>query len=1177
MLLRTMVALPALWCLLVATVSVEHEGMVIGLDEQLSQQFPERMVLLGEGSVFPGQGPCKMSSWSGHGACSMRCGGGRRTWRRVVISKPSPAAVCGPTLYTTACNTHPCDGKPTAKVVRDDVENHRRELENARFIEKREAAQLETVAALGKATNAVLNGKVQDSATDRPEFKSLIQKTEEMLEMRERHAKAQHHHHNAAQRHPDTDVPVPPPGPPAKSFVNSRLYHDKFKEGQLQLAEAKEVTKKVLKDVDRRKPTSASGQNAAERYRTEMQKANLAYKQKKWDAAKLHYHAAKQITDHTQNKDVNKPKELGEGQDGPSDADFAMAKKLLNEKLESINERRTKTSKRSAGVKSIKSQIDEAVAQAYKQASTQAEAHTSATITKIKETAKEQIDHMKAEMEAQRKKDVQLLNTQQQKIARLEATTESVAAASDAKVKEIIDRKAKAEERKHDANVENNLAAQQAIKHAKAHFDAAAKAAYSQGAKAARIRKAGGSATEQRIADQKWEVLKRRVETMRLRLELTKQLVRIDPEDDNSPSTASVERNEKQNVASKQAGAKVLESKCTEAKTTARVACAEAAKQESLSMAEKQSEKKDKEKSDKVKRKQDKQEAEGVKKADAKESSVKESMGKDQDNDSLVLIEKGEETDEANLDADMSKSDKTAALANDHKVKVKKSLNILKKCEDAKKQQMEWCGKSQQSERDVYNSKLQAAKKVAATAKYLAARTAEKSAQGQASKDDVLKADQEACDRQAEYQKLKDTPFKPTSEDNNTEGDAAPEGVTTDKQSEESIKKLVKREVHEQLAARGDGGDLPTVSGPVAQMNTRIRKEASKVNKLKKALGKTLLKKQESTAKLKDHLKHSEQEASKTKSQIKVAEERLQRLQQNNNNNATQIESATELVGDLKAKLAQYELSANEKTRSLKATIKAEKQQTNKLRIKEKTDEAAEKAQIKTKIAEKNAEAEMAAVSKQAAVAKHSAYKASMKAARTASEVASGEGKQDMVFTADTAADAAKKASELAVESTKFVFRCSMGNVKIRGLKAQLIKAEAQPNVKANLQQQLKKLESSTADACKQASKTARKGRKAKAKAKEDNKLATKEIEKEKKDLAKATSTFDPKNPLIKRDWKVVNQNGVLTAVLEGAPTKSLTNQSNTPNHLGEVDTLFEHKPTMVSNDIKDHNPKLST
>jgi len=154
--------------------------------------------------------------------------------------------------------------------------------------------------------------------------------------------------------------------------------------------------------------------------------------------------------------------------------------------------------------------------------------------------------------------------------------------------------------------VENNLAAQQAIKHAKAQLDATIKAAYSQGVKAARIRKAGGTATEQRLADHKADELKQRVETMRTRLELTKQLVQIEPED-KGPSAATVERKEKQNVASKQAEEKTLGAKCMEAKTSAKVACAEAERQASQSIAEKQSEQKEKEASDKIKDKQKKE------------------------------------------------------------------------------------------------------------------------------------------------------------------------------------------------------------------------------------------------------------------------------------------------------------------------------------------------------------------------------------------------------------------------------------------------------------------------------------------------------------------------------------------------------------------------------------------
>ena len=1144
-----------------------------------------------------------MSSWNGAGPCSERCGGGKRSWRRVVVHQPLGVSKCPPLMRITTCNVQPCGATHTrqgfesaegvflgntieedgfawgdwtsAKHERVNARRARSEAHkaasNAKKLRKKvtkaeekrlKTAQSKATAAFSKTTDAVQGKTNNVSPLEQPEFKDFVKKTEEVVQTREQNAKeseSKAHLRKVQHTRSAPEESTSQQLPDATTFSHTAIYRNKLGDGARILANAKEVTHKVsskesLKQAKARSqqqspdkpkvfkehkwasqskgasyewytPPNASLTSAGVEFEQAQAAVNPASLVRHFDRATDHYKeaAAKIKKQHkrivkTTPHSVKASLSLGDaGMESkePTQAAFAEAKTILKAKLEAISERRVKAeSSESTGVVPVQTQIDNAVHKAYDQAYQKANKHADATIKRIKDTAKEEVDNMKKQVAAKMEKEQKAMERTVRKVHELEKDSADVAKASEDKVKKVIDGKAKKIEQKDISKVEDTLAANQAIKQAKSKLKSVTKEAFNQALAAANLAHKGSSKTAQGLADAKTASLKHRVTFMRHQLKLTEKMVASAPE---SPSAGmqATKVNAKQDIARAQAKAQVSEAKCADAKAKVKSICAAIAAKEN---------------------------------ATNKKNATNATLSEVQ----VVFLDmQGPKGEEKKLNKQLEKLDAKTKASKSEKQDVDKDLSKEKTCAAARSNEQTFCGQAKDTEKAEYDEKIKAAGQVAVAAKYKAARVASLEAQGQATKADLTNQDTKATELELKYKKLKKIPFKSSA------AKAKPK-LKLNRGEASLVKKLVLQQVSAALENTQAGSAPPT--NPTGN-------DKKKEKMLAKKEGKAMIRQEKDKSKLKKAKSEAKAETNKSQKMIDEAASQLKQAKQQTNQ--TKVDIAQENLSSMKRTGMKMDLIANEKTKEVKSKAKGAKLQVEKLKKKVAVQEKMTASKGDVKAAKLRASAAELDAAKDAAKAKHGAYKAAMKAAKIASQAAMQQGPsyysaKKEVYAADKSARLAGKASQVAVSSAQDVYQCNTGKVEQTKLAAKLVKAKAA--YKTFLAKQKETLDKTTNQACERATKLGNKKEKA-AKAAEKQKEASKKvIDKEQKKEKKEDSA-------VKRQWDIVKQNGILTATLPGmnASATALT-LAVPPSVQGKADNSAVQKHEGVPNNGELHN-----
>jgi len=1135
----------------VAVVTMLHEAP---LDAEMAAELQDSSGDTGVKSIGEsasdeqGAGGCKMSSWDGAGPCSERCGGGKRSWRRVVVHQPLGVSKCPPLMRMTACNVQPCGNTveedsyawgdwTSAKRDRVNARRARNEAHkaasNAKKLRKKvtkagekrlKTAQSKATAAFSKTTDAVQGKKNDVSPLEQPEFKDFVKKTEEVVQSREQNAKESESKAHLRKVQHTRSAPkesTSPQLPDATAFSHTAIYQNKLGDGARILARAKEITQKVSSKEHLKQAKARSQQQSPDKPKVFKEhkwasqskgasyewytppNASLTSAGVEFDQAQAAVHPGSLVrhfdraTDHykeaaakikKQHKRIVKTTphsvkaslslgDAGMASKEPTQAAFAEAKTILKAKLEAISERRVKAeSSESTGVVPVQTQIDNAVHKAYDQAYQKANKHADATIKRIKDTAKEEVDNMKKQVEAKMETEQKVMDRNIRKVHELEKDSADVAKASEDKVKKVIDGKAKKIEQKDISKVEDTLAANQAIKQAKSKLKSATKEAFNQALAAAKLAHKGGGKTAQGLADAKAASLKHRVKFMRNQLKLTEKMVASAPE---SPSAGmqATKVNAKQDIARAQAKAQVSEAKCADAKAKVKSMCA----------------------------------AKAAKEATNKTNAANATLSEVQ----VVFLDmQGPKGEEKKLDKQLKKLDAKRNATNSEKQQVDKNLSKEKTCAAARSNEQKFCGQAKDTEKAEYDEKIKAAGQVAVAAKYKAARVASLEAQGQATKADLSNQDIKATELELKYRKLKKIPFKSSA------AKAKPK-LKLNRGEASLVKKLVLQQVSAALENAQAGSAPPT--NPTGN-------DKKKEKKLAKKEGKAMIRQEKDKSKLKKAKSEAKAETNKSKKVIDEAASQLKQAKQQKNQ--TKVDIAQENLSSMKRTGMKMDLLANEKTKEVKSKAKGAKLQVKKLKKKVAVQEKMAASKGDVKAAKLRASAAELDAAKDAAKAKHGAYKAAMKAAKIASQAAMQQGPsyysaKKEVYAADKSARLAGKASQVAVSSAQDVYQCNTGKVEQTKLAAKLVKAKAA--YKTFLTNQKKVLDATTNQACERATKLGNKKEKAAKAAEKQKEASKKEIDKEQKKEKKQESAVS-----VKRQWDIVKQNGILTATLPG-------------------------------------------
>lgn len=1140
------------------------------LHDSDSTQLQESMGAAGSDSMEDapseeqGSGPCKMTSWNGFGPCSESCGGGKRSWRRVVIQKPEGISKCAKLIKLTPCNLHPCGDEveqdayskawgdwTSARMSRVDDKRAQRDsihaAQTARKLRKKvkksyekklDDAKSKEMSAFSKATTAVKNGKSDISPLQRLEFKDFASKTEKVVEIREQRAKESEAKSKLLKVSPTATgtkrtAPVevkPQHLPDATTFKHTAIYQNKIGDGDHVIARAKELTRKVSKQeslkqgkkqgkISQVKLSSQSGSTFKEHKWASHTKASsfkwytapkssldsgaVAFEQHHWDQATDHYKkAVRKIKN--QQKDITRSARVEHGASfslgdvqtdasKPTQADMAKAKTLIVTKLQAISERRIKLqSSLSTGVVPVQTEITNAVHRAYNKAYNVANKRADAAIKRIQQTAKDEVNNMKKQVETKMASEQKLLDSNIEKVHELEKESADVARVSNDKVKKMIDGRARLEEKQEISKVETNLAAMQAIKQSKSKLKKVTKEAFDEGIRAARIAKKNGNPTEQRLADDRANVLRDRVKTMRKQLKMTERLVATSPQSPNIGMKVT-KMNAKQDLAAAEVNAQAMEERCEAAKVSVKHDCAGALSQQKANSTKS-----------------------GFENTTPPEATSALSLLQ------LLSPKAEEKKEEKKLDGELKQLDKKINATENEKQEVRANLAKDKGCAAAKSKMKSACKEAIRSEKADHDAKIKAAGEVAVAAKYQAARVASLEAQGKATKAELTMADTRSTRLELKYRKMKNVPFKSKTEQAELKGKLKPGEETL-------VKKLVQQEVSVVLQNAQPNAAVLQNARPNVAPSSGIQKskDAVKEAKVKQKEGKAMLQEDKDKTKLLSAKSKAKIEQKDSKKVIGEATSQLKQAKQQKNE--TKVQIAQENLISLKATRMKMDLMAKEKANELKVKTKGAAIATNKLKKEAKVEEKTASSKLDVKAAKLSAEKEEMVAAKLAAKSKHSAYKAAMGAARTASRVASGEGSREEVFAADGAAQAAATASKLAVESTQDIYQCNLGKVETKKLVLKLVKAKGA--YKTHLTEQKQKLEKTTNRACAKADKLRKKNESAAKAAVKQKMEAKKAIAQEQDKLSKQAANG---NPLIKQSWQIVKENGILTAVLPG-------------------------------------------
>lgn len=109
---------------------------------------------------------CRVSAWGAPGACSAKCGGGLRTYRRVVLTAASgDGKPCPPLLKASHCNWHVCSEGPEEKAKKTAEREKQIQKEQSESREKYFASREKKVLAAQDKSSKALMAALEDPRT----------------------------------------------------------------------------------------------------------------------------------------------------------------------------------------------------------------------------------------------------------------------------------------------------------------------------------------------------------------------------------------------------------------------------------------------------------------------------------------------------------------------------------------------------------------------------------------------------------------------------------------------------------------------------------------------------------------------------------------------------------------------------------------------------------------------------------------------------------------------------------------------------------------------------------------------------------------------------------------------------------------------------------------------------